>query len=53
MWKGVPRNEDPVWTECGLDECIECQEIDEIEMIEGIMMGALDFKAEDFVDGSI
>ena len=25
-WVGVPRNDDPVWTECGLEECILCEE---------------------------
>jgi len=25
MWKGVPRK-DPVYTECGLEECIPCDD---------------------------
>ena len=45
MWEGVPRNEDPVWTECGLEECILCPEIDAVEMAEGLLMGALDLDA--------
>ena len=53
MWKGVPRNEDPVWTECGLEECILCPEVDSIELGEGILMGALDLNSEDFVDGKL
>lgn len=27
MWKGVPRNEDPVYTVCGLEECIPCDDV--------------------------
>ena len=53
MWKGVPRNEDPVWTECGLEECLLCPEIDTVEMAEGIIMGALDLNAEDVVGGKL
>ena len=45
MWEGVPRKNDPVWTECGLEECILCPEIDTVEMAEGLLMGALDLDA--------
>jgi hypothetical protein len=24
MWTGVARNEDPFFTECGLEECLRC-----------------------------
>ena len=53
MWKGVPRNEDPVYTECGLEDCVLCPEIDTIEMAEGMIMGALDLDAEDVVGGKL
>ena len=53
MWMGVARNEDPVWTECGLEECIQCKEVDALELVEGFMIGSLDLDAEDFVDGKL
>jgi hypothetical protein len=29
MWKGVARADDPVYTECGLEECILCDDDEE------------------------